>query len=522
MSAQSFMRYYMKDGSFNGFYTNCIDSISYIDSDVPISKVHIGDDYRDIAIDNITDILFENATLKNGNLGEYRLYEFDFKEQEFKKIYVDNRALLFASKTGDFGANDTIFMCSLYMNIKILMFTDPFERIFRYFDGENYFVLDYQDDETVNIVNNLSLNKISIANKSVVTKSRVGISNFYRFNKFLRFSETMREYGEYSAGKSIDLNMKTMQMAAQIHNNIENNPELHNTRLIVNSLSVAGDIAGIAASSFSVIPSGGLTLPVLALQVYDLYNDTKSLLDEMHPDSDMIDEYEQFYANKYGISVLALPAVDVEAMSAVLKGYIGSNEDLKGNLYFVLSNKNTGHTIEILASKNEAVNNQYDAYALVKELFPDTWYTYYLEYKTMVNGLTLKFTSDIQEFKTEAKSIKLRFRTNSSSAYFSNVDEIFSIFPNETFYHRIGNYTIEYNETGIEHAWGEGVSNLCINAVYDSGNIWGYSVILWYYSNSLHTNWLLPSIEATYTSSSIPTLTNGTYDVRVQLSVIEE
>lgn len=522
MSAQSFMRYNMKDGSFNGFYTNCIDSISYImDSDRPISRVHIGDDCCDIPIDNIVDILFESATLKNGNLGEYRLYEFDSKEHEFKKIYVDNRALLFASKTGDFGANDTIFMCSLYRNIKVLMFTDSFERVSRYFDGENYFVLDYQDDGTVSIVNNPSLNKISVASKSVVVRSRVGISNFYRFNKFLRFAETMGEYGEYALGKSIDLNMKTMQMAAQIHNNIENNPELHNTRLIVNSLSVVGDIVGIAASSFSVIPSGGLTLPILALQVYDLYSDTKSLFDEMHPDSDIINEYERFYANKYGISVLALPAVDVEATSAILKGHIGSNDGLKGNLYFVLFNKNTDNTI-ILAGKNEVVTSQYDVNASVKGLLPDTWYTYYLEYSTIVNGLVLKFTSDMQEFKTEEKSIKLRFQANSSNAYFSNVNETFSILPNKTFYHRIGNYTIEYNEAGIEHAWSEGISKLCINAVYDSGNIWGSSVILWYYSNSLYTNWLLPSIEATYTSGSIPTLTNGNYDVKVQLSVIEE
>lgn len=72
--AQSFMRYHMHDGSFNGFYTNCIDSISHvIENGEAVSKVYSGKSCRTIPIKNISDISFESSTLDSGNAGEYQI-----------------------------------------------------------------------------------------------------------------------------------------------------------------------------------------------------------------------------------------------------------------------------------------------------------------------------------------------------------------------------------------------------------------------------------------------------------------
>ena len=54
---QAYMRYKMKDGSFNGFYTDCIDSISHIkENGVFVQKVYSGAITKTIPVDNIIDI----------------------------------------------------------------------------------------------------------------------------------------------------------------------------------------------------------------------------------------------------------------------------------------------------------------------------------------------------------------------------------------------------------------------------------------------------------------------------------
>lgn len=58
MNAQVFMRYHMKDGSYNGFYTNSIDSIKHATENGEIvQKVYIGENIKIIPVNDIIDIM---------------------------------------------------------------------------------------------------------------------------------------------------------------------------------------------------------------------------------------------------------------------------------------------------------------------------------------------------------------------------------------------------------------------------------------------------------------------------------
>jgi len=384
----------MKDGSFNGFYTSCIDSISHVtENGIVVSKVYYGENIKTIPVDDIIDISFESATLNaNENAGEYRVYECNFTDQVFKKAFIDNRSICIASKNGDFGANDIIFMTSVYNNIKVIMFTDSQDRISRYFDGKNYFILDYKEDGTVDVMDLSNDKKISITNKSITTRAGV--------NKFQTFIDVIKEYAEYIAGKSIELNLESIQMITQIYANIESNPELHNQRVLLNWLSVAGDVVGVGAALFGTIPSGGLTLPLVAAQMWDLYNDMNNLLNEMCPDTETINRYKEYYGDKYGINVSTLPAIDIKSTSATLKGLISSGDGLKGNLHFLISPMFGDEHNYISANCKEVVTNQYEVDAHAADLLPDTWYMYYLEYQCTVDGLTFRYSKEAQDFTT--------------------------------------------------------------------------------------------------------------------------
>lgn len=148
---QSFMRYKMTDGSYNGFYTNCIDSISHImENGVVVSKVYLLEgNVKTIPVEEISDVSFESALLDKGNPGDYKICELE-GDNGFKKAYIDNRASLIASRTGNFYANDTILFASAYNNIKFLLFTGENGQVTRYFDGENYLIFDKDDAFQIN------------------------------------------------------------------------------------------------------------------------------------------------------------------------------------------------------------------------------------------------------------------------------------------------------------------------------------------------------------------------------------
>ncbi len=394
---QSYMRYQMRDGAFNGFYTNCVDSISHsIEDGISVQKVFIGNTIKTIPVKDIVDISFESATLdSNENYGEYRLYDLDLGDQEFKRVLIDNRSFCMASKNGDFGANDSIFVASVYNNVKAIIYTDSQGRVSRYFDGENYFILDYKVDGTVDLIDIAKGDHITITNRVFhETRGSLSLTWIKRLDVFAV------ELTEYFIGKDVSVALEMIQICSNILSNIDSNPELHNQRVILGWLTIAGDLVGLGSSLFAVAPSGGLTLPIIALQLADLYFDCQSLKEEMYPDSDAKDKYKDYYASKYGINVVTLPAVDIKSTSATLKGLLGCGDGVKGDLHFVISEvKGDGYNY-VTPNYDEAATNQFKVEAKVTDLTPGTRYKYYLEYQCKVDGLTFRYQKEAKNFTT--------------------------------------------------------------------------------------------------------------------------
>lgn len=384
---QSFMRYKMKDGSFNGFYTSCIDSISHVtENGIVVSKVYYGDNIKTIPVDNIIDISFEGATLSSGqDVREYNIVEFEGKEG-FKKAYVDNRATLIASKTGDFFANDTILIASAYNNIKCLFFTDNDGRITRFFDGENYLIFD--NDDEVFVVNDFS----DTAVKSTRGVGKVIWQSLRRVLENKKVQAALK-VGEISASYLVE-NLDA----------IANDPELHSQRLIVAGLSLAGALIDPFAYVSSILATLDYNDNYHAKLIDDFYGGISGsfmdLINEMYPDPETIEKYKEFYANKYKLYLSALSATDITATSATLNGSIYTEDGLRGDLYFCFHEVyGEGETTVSVTEKYDKVN-EWKLEGFKSNLKPDTWYMYYLKYVCSVDRLQLNFTSEPVDFNT--------------------------------------------------------------------------------------------------------------------------
>ena len=432
LSGQSYMRYKMSDNSFHGFYTSTIDSITHVtENNVAVSKVYRGETcIQTIPIDKIIDIAFESVSIDDEkNAGEYKIYELINEGEGFKKAYIDNRTMCLASKNGDFGANDTILAVSLYNQIKIIFYTDDQERITGYFDGVNYWLLDYAPDGTVNLFDySKEKNTVNVTKLPGTSGSR-GIVNFYKFNKFNRFKETIAEYTEAAVFLGYDIQNQNLLYLTDFMRGIESNPELHGLRIAFNALSITGDVLGVGLAVLSTIPTGGLTIPLIFLELGMLYQDIEGLIKELYPDTQTIDLYEDFYKDRYGISLLALPPVDIKSTSATLKGMLGCSDGKKGETvfeYWEIGKSEDSRSVS--AEVMKVVSNQYELRAKPESLEPGKEYICWLKYSCKVHGLTLRFTSEAIDFQTlvpsattdEAKNI-----TNNSAQIpceFTNAD----------------------------------------------------------------------------------------------------
>lgn len=393
---QSFMRYKMKDGSFNGFYTNYVDSISHtVENGTAVQKVYSGENVRIIPIEDIEDISFESAALNPDEYaGEYRLYELDAADQEFKKILVDNRAFCMASKNGDFGANDTVFVVSVYNDVHTIFFTDSDGRVTRYFDGENYLLLDYKNDGTVDVVDFTEDGAVTIKKKKAALNRRRTLG--YYKKEWICF----KTLAEFKKDQTFSKRIDAILMFTDILANIDSDPELHNQRVIKGWLDIAGDLVGIGASVGTIAPSGGLTSYLVGLQVANLCLDGLNLWREIFPDAETMAKYKAFYADKYGINVSTLPAVEVKATSARLKGLISNRDGMRGYLFFCLDCQKNESYFEIAPASYEKENGIYQAEAEVSALTPDEIYRYWLAYQCKVDGLDFRYLAECEVFTT--------------------------------------------------------------------------------------------------------------------------
>ena len=170
INAQEFIRFNMNDNTFNGFYSEGIDSIVHKEiNGLKNSVVYANGDVYIIPVDNIDSITVESATVGGDNIGEYRIYELNYENEEIKKVYIDNRACMFASKNGDFGANDSILFSSAYNGIHLMFITDDQGRIQTISDGKKYIGVEYSDNGLITTYNIDTENK-AVQQETVLCK----------------------------------------------------------------------------------------------------------------------------------------------------------------------------------------------------------------------------------------------------------------------------------------------------------------------------------------------------------------
>lgn len=402
--AQSFMRYHMQDGSFNGFYTNCVDSISHvIENGEAVSKIYNGKNCRTIPIKNIIDISFESATLDSGDAGEYKILELIVEDKSFKRAYVDNRANLIASKTGDFFANDTILMASKYHDFKCLLFTDSEGNITRYYDGENYLIQDYSNDDSFNLVDISKLEESNVAPSShISTTTRVPIKTIWKtIHKFLK-SEQFQRFIATVESPGVEMVLGTasnsLSLLSENLDIIANDPEKHSMRCVAASLSLVltlGDLSSYLSSIISLAASDSIEEALFLDSLYGgIMSAFDDLLKSMYPDSDTIEKYRQFYADKYNLAIEIAAATDVTSTTATLNGAIYSEDEIRGDVHFCISEMYSDDIRDVSTSKRQEKVNQYELQSTISGLKPDTWYMYYVEYVCMIDKLKLVFVSD--------------------------------------------------------------------------------------------------------------------------------
>lgn len=395
--AQKFLRYQMNDGTYNGFYTEGIESITHDYKDgVATAFVQASGKIHEIPVDAIENISVENADIDDGNAGEYRIYEFNYDEGDVKKIYVDNRTFLFASHNGDFGANDTILFSSAYNDMACLFYTDGQGRVRKIFDGKKLLYFDYDDDGS-----GFSMLDLETGNSyhycfdsTLNSASRIrGIQALKGLNFFSNLLKTERGNFWGDAGLAA-IGIGASEFADRM-DAVGDNPELRGMFLFTDALSIAGDMLGIGLSLLGEVPTGGWSTAGLVLSAGMLMYDLNELMWHLFPDSEQMKKYEEFYRNKYAITVKTIAPENVTCNKADLRGTFMSFNGVKGELYFNCHQlTDSGLGDRIVGSTEAVTSNSYIVKGSATNLKPGINYFYMLWYKCEVNGLLLTFPAD--------------------------------------------------------------------------------------------------------------------------------
>lgn len=407
-NAQRYMHYYMNDSSYYGFYTNDISSVDhYMEDGNYYSAVRIGEKNYRIPVDKIDSVEFEGCSIEDDNfIGKYRIYELDYDNADFKfkKAFVDNRAMLLASKNGDFGANDTILLASTCNDFRCIFITNSNGYISKFFNGESFLYFDWEDENNANIIELndegyqiiQSVNRYSTNNK---TRKIPDIINKVFFEQVGEFSDDIDAIlGTYLG----NINSRCGKFFKALEE-VKNNPELHNQILVIDGLLIAGDIAGIVGSVASGIPTAGLSSAAFVHSVGSLFGNIIGTLNDMWPDSEQMKRYKDYYQNKYNIHISTLPEENVTYNSATLNGEFSSLNGINGELFFDLigtdDDKSTPATAERIT------DNSFLIHGNATGLKPGEIYIYTAKYKCTIDGLEFTYQSDNQDdFMTQFPS----------------------------------------------------------------------------------------------------------------------
>ncbi len=409
INAQEFIRFNMNDNTFNGFYSEGIDSIVHKEiNGLKNSVVYANGDVYIIPVDNIDSITVESATVGGDNIGEYRIYELNYENEEIKKVYIDNRACMFASKNGDFGANDSILFSSAYNGIHLMFITDDQGRIQTISDGKKYIGVEYSDNGLITTYNidteNKAVQQETVLKNPYTHRVRKAPSNtsFFEnigrlFNNSPARPETVCEFG----ARKIDAVSKTVSNISELLKSTEN-PEYHNEILVLDGLAVAGDLAGILAALGAGLITGGLAWGELGVQIGYLFLDINTLINETHPDYERLLQYMKYYKEHYNLTLTTLDPINVSCKNATLRGDASANTDLNGNFnFFLYEIGNSNNDVWFSANNNSSGQYHCSLTANPSNLNPGKDYAYWMEYECTVDGMLFRYTSDsYSEFKT--------------------------------------------------------------------------------------------------------------------------
>lgn len=395
--AQKYVNIHMNDGSFNGFYTSSDVQIQHSE-EFQISSILVNGAIHDIPLANIDKIVIEDTRVSNNFVGDYRIYEMNQPQEFFKKIIVDNRASLLASRNGDFGANDTIFFASDYRNEKFVFHTDSLGRLKKCFTGDRLFTYLHSEDNLNDIVE-------FATDGSVITHRKN--SNIVKRLKSNESQSTATSVIEFF-GNIVDTDytdpvdvLGTVKTLVQNYTDIGNNPELHNQFLIIDGLIVAKDFGGVISSGAALVESEGMTWLLFLESLHSFYDSVNGLMDAMFPDSEQMRIYTEYYQNKYGINLRAITPTDITSTSANIRGTFTASNGINGNLSFSLKKLAGGGNVEYIIPSIQQSNSQTAILSAYKEnLLPNSTYFYYIKYDFVVDGLELHIYSDPIDFKT--------------------------------------------------------------------------------------------------------------------------
>lgn len=414
--SQSYVHYFMSDGTYNGFYTSEYPQIKH-NNEQQTTSISINGKEHAVRISDIEKIVVEDAVVSDKFNGDYRIYDItmDSKDAPFKHVIADTRASLLASKNGDFGANDTIMYSSAYNNKRTYFITGDNGLIKNMFDGQSLYYFDYNDNDETTLENILVLykNKNSKIFPQYQELTTSPDNVFQRqYNAPLIPCNLLNQLRDWFSKASplvdlgVDLGMEGFSYLATNYQEVSDNPELHNQLLIVDGLSLAGDIASLSMSIFAGIPTGGLAWASLVAEVGLMENDVQNLLNDMFPDSEQKQKYIEYYQNKYRLILNTEVADNIKSDSAEIRGSILSLKGINGDLYFTFSKLfEPGIGSKINGQTEQISPNSYLVKSVLSNLEPEETYFYKLWFECKIDGMNLIFTSEnAAEFTTMCPS----------------------------------------------------------------------------------------------------------------------
>lgn len=373
----------MSDGSYNGFYTDVVDSIKFDqENGSSVQKVFAKKRIYTIPVDKIDSVTIERARFSDGDVGDYRFCECDLQESAFRKIFIDNRAYAFASKTGEFFANDTILITSIYNDIRLLLITDNNGRVYKMTDGYFNSLIHYNEDDSFSIIDLIS-GEVTHApyyrDDKVITRSTImgAVKALKHF--LIQTLPYFKKQAPYLCCDGIFYGLDNLEM-------IENNPELYKYKWKISTLdallSAVDPLSYLASAIYAIFPNNGT-------EFLNEFMGISSSLEELHnefcPDSETKNTYKQFYKNKYGILIDSLFVDNITANSALLKAKAFSREGFKnGPVMFCLKEIAGEYKSEVPAEIVELSPDNFVFSAEVDGLMPTEWFLCYVSYNCII------------------------------------------------------------------------------------------------------------------------------------------